>query len=477
MNTRGRLLVGLFRARSRYPRISSPLAIRLSQRPLRVILLTYLTIVALWVCLVAITLHLIDREGANAGTIVRRALLAMWSPDSLLAQANKSVPFYVMAVANALMGVLLPLFVLGAFVFKLFRHDPLVWRQRLTIEAHPSGYYVLAARFYNHFEVPVADVHVRAWLRWTAAENPTVLRNKRLHLLVGGQRDPEPAWPLAVTAGPTTVRIPLCLTSAITDPVKDIELSIQGECLLRDNATLVIIVDGTTTSVNEQFRSLKMYKLRDEIDDELFQDISPDRIIKSEWKNFDGTQLSYVFLYGSLMRRADLEAAGVDWADVMPVKLKGWRRCWNVACDPVTKKLVYRTPDGRAFNGMVVSLGLERSAHASVHGIIARVGYVALAKFDRREQEYVRTDVTRDISWPSLPVATPFRVFTYVPKREAVTEYERRKAAGELAVVTTYLHSVRDAANEVGSECLKDLNEAGGLDGVPVLDLAREDTG
>ncbi len=66
----------------------------------------------------------------------------------------------MLAVANALVSVLLPIFVLGAFVFKLFRHDPLVWRRGVTIEAHPSGYYVLAARFYNHLKVATADVRV-----------------------------------------------------------------------------------------------------------------------------------------------------------------------------------------------------------------------------------------------------------------------------------------------------------------------------
>jgi hypothetical protein len=160
------------------PRLSAPLAIRLSRRSLPAILGIYLAIVAVWACLISIPLHLLATDGSSFGSSLRLALWAMWGPDNLLSRSDGSFIYYAIATVNAVVGVLLPVFVLGAFVFKLFHHDPLVWREKISVEAHPSGYYVLTARFYNHFQSAAADVRVRAWLRWNPVDNRTVYRKQ-----------------------------------------------------------------------------------------------------------------------------------------------------------------------------------------------------------------------------------------------------------------------------------------------------------
>lgn len=269
----------------------------------------------------------------------------------------------------------------------------------------------------------------------------------------------------------------MCSTSETGNLITDDEVVIQGECVPRKTATIIIMADGIIMSLDEQFRSVMTYNLRDEVEEETFQDIYPGVADLAEWSNFDGTQRSYVFLYGSLMRRADLQAVGVTPIDVMQAQLNGWRRRWNVASDPAVKNRTYGLPSGQVFTGMVGSLGLERSADEQVHGIVVRIGYVGLAELDKREQEYTRTDVTRDLSSRPPYPSSPFRVFTFIPKSETIQQYENKKSLGQLAIAASYFHSVRDAAREIGYECLDDVDRAGGLDGVPILELTREDAG
>lgn len=458
----------------RYPRLSTPFAIRLSRRSLVGVLLTYVALVTVWVGIVSVAVYHLGNRGVDASEALRQALWGMWGPDNLLGVRGESTGFYIVAAANALVSVLLPVFVLGAFVFKLFRHDPLKWRKGLTIEAHPAGHFVLAARFYNRFTVPVADVCVRAWLRWTSAENPTVLRNKRLQLLVRGMHDDAPVWPLAIPAEPTTVRVVVASTGTDDMPFGDETFTIQGETVTRDDASIVLIAEGMATGINEQFRSMTTYSLRGDIEAELFQDITPNVRDQVEWRNFDGTQLTYVFVYGSLMREDDLRMAGLGDGERIRVSLRDWRRRWNVASDPAKKNRVYRKSDGNVFDGWVASLGIEAAIDEQVTGVVVEVGYETLAEFDKREQEYLRTDVTRLIVWRALRPSRPFRVFTYVPKPEAVQEFERRREDQTLAVVQSYYSSVAMAAEAINDDD-RDFDQATSLDGIPILALTRED--
>ena len=473
---------GKLTLRRKLPRLSSPLAIRLSRWSLPVILLFYVALVAVWALIVAISLHFVQRAPADFPELLRRALWSIWGPDNLLAPADQTFGYYVVAVANAIVSVLLPVFVLGAFVFKLFRHDPLTWRRHLTLEAHSSGNFALTARFYNEFNREVADISARAWIRWNPPANDTVFRNRKLKLLVRGETDDAPAWPLAEPAQPTTVRVLLCSTEEEPDPLRDDRILVQGEWVPRASATLVLLVTGTTTGVNEEFRSTKIYKLSpdaDEIQEEIFQDITPGKPNQDEWKNYHGTQMMYLFMYGSLMRDADLRREGVEPKKAIQVRLQGWRRSWNVASDPAAKDRQYRRhADNSVYEGMVASLGLERHEGASACGIMAKVDYRLLAAFDAREQEYDRTDVTDAVvcDYGARPEG-PFRVFAYVPKPQAVREYRRRRGNGDLAVRRGYYASIYDAAEVVGGDCLEDLDAANARladDGVPIVDMDFE---
>ncbi|MGR7025134.1 gamma-glutamylcyclotransferase family protein [Geodermatophilus sp. URMC 62] len=460
-----------------------PLAILLSKLDLVQVVGVYVLLVLGWTLVVS-TVLLVD-DGGSSGfvDVVRRAFQAMWGPDSLFGEPGRSLLYYALALLNALVSVLLPVFVLGAFVFKLFSHDPLRWRQRPTLEVHPPGYFVLAVRFYNRLTVDLADVRVRAWLKWTPQDSPTVHRNKQLDL-VRGEHGTEHVWPIAGEGEPTTFRVVLGPTDRPGVPVSAETIEVQGHLVRRDTARLLVIVEGVMTSTNEQFRSRWVYPLRaadgkrpSDIDEEgIFQDIGPDVGPDSGWGNFHGVQDVYVFVYGSLMRDADLRAAGLDPGDARTATLQGWRRRWNVASDPAHKHRRYRhlTPGRPVFTGRIVSLGLEREDGASVRGVVVRVGPRQLADFDLREQDYDRTDVSAAVSWPDRDERRPPRVFTYVPKPAAVADFRRRRGTGELVIEQSYFDSVRDAAARIQGTA-DGFAGVAELDGASVEPLDRED--
>lgn len=472
--------------RARIPKITAPFAVRLSRWSLPVILLFYLVLVLVWALLVAVGLHLLERSPAGFGELLRTAFWAMWGPDNLLARPGESFGYYVLGVANALMSVLLPIFLLGAFVFKLFRHDPLRWRNSVTVEAHPSGYFMLTVRFYNQFSSDVADVNVRAWVRWVLPSDQTVYRNRSVRLWSPRQLVESREWPLAMSGEPTTARVIMCEYGEEgdgVDPLNPDQILIQDEWIPRRTGRLVVVVTGTTTGINEEFRSTKIYSLSGEsgeIQEDIFQDIDPASSDVSEWRNFDGSQKMYVFVYGSLMRDKDLQDAGIDPDDAIRVTLQGWRRRWNVASDPAAKNRVYTvTETGVPFPGMIGSLGVERvgpGQEGEVRGVMAPVDYRLLRKFDLREQDYNRADVTRQIAFDLAPQpAEPFRVFTYVPKDSAVRDYAEPRKGELIAVRKGYYDSILDAATQSYGEVPLDLARANrGLEDASVPVIAME---
>jgi hypothetical protein len=464
----------------RHPLLQSPLAVRLSRLSLLHILGIYLAIAASWVTISAVALYVLEDQDRSFVNSVRLALWAAWGPGNIFGQADRPLVYYALGILNALLSVLLPVLLLGAFVFKLFQHDPLEWRQKLTVEAHPSGQFVLAARFYNRFTVDIADLRIRAWLRWTPLDNRSVRRNMRLQLLAPGQLDYEEALPLALPAEPTTVRVILGPTGNGLDPLDSRnEILVQEELVSRSDASIVLVVDGITTSSSDVFRSTKNYRLDVDVEEDLFQDIPLGSLAGKEWDNFDGTQQAYVFVYGSPMVFDYFTRASLSVTKLQTAKLKGWIRAWNVANNPSIMNHIYYVLDNdgmrhHKFEGHVVSLGLASAEKGDVTGIVTRVGYNNLAEFDLRAINYDRVDVTADIdiSWESTGPEIPSRVFTYVPKKEAIDEFERLKKLNCVVVEKNYYESVRDAINRRDSKCLAGYEEVE-LAGIPIIRMER----
>ena len=466
-----------------HPVRQTPLAMLLSRLSLPAILGIYGFLTAVWILISSAALYFIDPGTRSFGDAMRRSTWAMWGADNLLGQDGKPLLYYALGVLNGCVSIVLPVFLLGAFVFKLFRHDPLQWRSTLTIEAHPSGVFVLAARFYNKFTVDVADLRVRAWIRWIPDESETVRRNRRLELLGTLPKDIEDALPLAATGEPTTTRIRLASTSDTRDPLgSDGRITIQGESVPRRDAHLVIVIDGLTGTTNEAFHSTKTYSLASDIVTEYYQNIPLDVAGGAEWKNFDGTQLAYLFLYGSLMRAGELRALGVSAVGAPQVEISGWRRSWSVIGDAASEVRSGAVDGGGARRDEqrahhFVELGLVRAETRVTRGVLIEADYRLLAQLDSRRNGFCRMDVTSDVEWESRSQALDgrARVYTYVPQQQADWRFEKLKQNGLLAIDRSYWSSIEHAAQTLDERILHNLHDAEHRDELPVLDRPGAD--
>jgi hypothetical protein len=465
--------------RTKHPIRQTPLAILLSRLSLPAIVAIYGVLTATWILACGLGLYWLDPRDASITDALRRSTWAMWGADNLLSQDGKSALYYTLGIVNGAVSITLPVFLLGAFVFKLFRHDPLQWRRTLTVEAHPSGSFVLAARFYNRFTVDISDLRVRAWIRWIPDESETVRRNRRLELLGTLPRDVEDALPLAAPGEPTTTRILLDATSATTDPLDGGgTLLVAGERIPRQAASIVIIVDGLAGVTNEAFRSTKVYSLQTDLSNGGYQNIPLDAADGAEWDNFDGVQREYLFVYGAMLPDLESLAQGAAGAAELPtVALAGWKRSWCVATDLESLRTYDVHGDGASNNqfvGTLVGLGLVRDEGSCTLGVLVEVGYSRLAGFDLQGRNYRRMDVTSDVLWQSMsrPVDSGARVYAYVPRRGAVQGFHELRAAGNAAVDRAHLLSVREAADRLGPQFVRNFDDAQRYPDVPVLDLA-----
>jgi cation transport regulator ChaC len=147
---------------------------------------------------------------------------------------------------------------------------------------------------------------------------------------------------------------------------------------------------------------------------------------------------TFVFGYGSLVRRA----GGI------PCHLLGHRRAWNVAMDnrrTIPGYKYYVDPDtGERPPVRVTFLNVYPTADGQVNGVAFPVTADQLDELDRRERNYDRVDVTRQ-----LDLELSGTVWTYLGSDAA----RERFAAGDAVVAQDYFDAIRD-----------DFAAAGGLD-------------
>jgi len=139
--------------------------------------------------------------------------------------------------------------------------------------------------------------------------------------------------------------------------------------------------------------------------------------LKVSWELCDGfpDNPKYVFGYASLMHPESLckTLEGKDPLNViyLPSKLSGYRRTWsaiwqnNTGDTAADKK--YK-PDYLSF------MNIERSDLDDALGIVTPVTNDNLAKLDIREGNYVRFDVTEDVSVLCGTIEPDAKIFTYI---------------------------------------------------------------
>jgi cation transport regulator ChaC len=177
----------------------------------------------------------------------------------------------------------------------------------------------------------------------------------------------------------------------------------------------------------------------------------------------------WVFGYGSLVSPASMARTlrrdvptGDGWA---PAVLHGYGRRWNYGSSRVGAR--WMADEELVENGLVVALGLV-AADEWCNGVITRLRAGEIEDIDRREANYVRTDVT---SLVETDLAIDGRVVTYVPSPDAVERYEYHRDRGRAGVAARYIDLVRRAFDDLGSDHRRWFDESTPPPDVPIVDL------
>ncbi|PCI49953.1 MAG: hypothetical protein COB49_04400 [Alphaproteobacteria bacterium] len=173
----------------------------------------------------------------------------------------------------------------------------------------------------------------------------------------------------------------------------------------------------------------------------------------------------YIFGYGSLVDpesfRRTRNSDGPVPGDFRAVKLKGYQRIWNVAMDNSLRLQGYKyyidLSTKAPVDGFVVFLNViknqpcENGASTGVFGALIPVKAEDLAKFDARERNYNRINVTTEI----VDVPEGAIVYTYIGKPEACARYEAGKRLKKLFKSESYANKIIDAHNNLNEEAAK----------------------
>jgi cation transport regulator ChaC len=142
---------------------------------------------------------------------------------------------------------------------------------------------------------------------------------------------------------------------------------------------------------------------------------------------------TFVFGYGSLLRRAD----------TMACHLLGHRRAWNVAMDNRRTIPGYKyyldAGTGERPPLYVTFLNIYPAPEARLNGVVFPVDPEALPRLDERERNYVRVEVT-----DGLDVDVGGRVWAYVGRDEARERFEEGRRTHSAVVSERYFDGIRE---------------------------------
>jgi cation transport regulator ChaC len=476
-----------------HPALRHPLVGRLSRASLASVVAVFVGASFALVALVAVVVSATGTPPQGFGTAFRYALANMWNPGDLLERPGQNIWFYSAATLDALQGILLPTFLLGAFVFKLFQRDPLVWRETVSVE-NLGGRPILRFRFYNSMRSPIVRVEVTVYARVRLTGQPGTLRNYRLPVVL---RSGEPAeseeWAFGRTGVPYLVSVPLWDahdTGPVgTDSYKSYERLLRSDTIFippyrepapKDNVDLMVLASGVVLDTGQSFVSMAEYRTDRDLLFGHYQEIGVDYARPPRewpgWENFDGNGSMYVFGYGSLTKPDSVSAElgrPVGRGDIAQAELRGWRRAWNVGSDASSHpERIINNPDKTVFDGVVAVLGLvEGGADDRCNGAVFPVSAEDLAKLVVRERNYRRVDVSRVVTFKGKPDGCV--VFVYVPSAEALDRLQRAVNGPQrrpVAIRASYLEQTRAGFRLMGDQELEQF-DADPLPGFAVVDL------
>ncbi|MGW0486517.1 hypothetical protein [Nonomuraea sp. NPDC003214] len=162
--------------RKRHPVIKTSFALTVSRWKLHRIVFLYAAVTIGIGAATGLALHLARAEDRSISYSLREGFGAILNPGDIL-KAEDSLLFAVIGLLTSMLGVIFPVLLLGAFVFKLFHQDPIVWREALSIEDHLDGFPVLIARFYNGTTSPLVNITIQVFARIQSTGTPRFITN------------------------------------------------------------------------------------------------------------------------------------------------------------------------------------------------------------------------------------------------------------------------------------------------------------
>lgn len=388
-----------------------------------------------------VILRLAQLPGGPATPFMRDFLLMLFSPNSLLDRGDDSVLLYSVVLVASILRVILPVFLLGAFVFKLFRDDPLVWRKSISIEESAiDGPAVLRIRFYNATSSPLVNLTIQVFARVRSTGTPLFVRNAAFKVFQGEDLEVRDSamWALSRPGVPFTVNVPLGTDLTARDMFDNNYLSLpgEGEIVSRDRVRLFVLASGTSLESGATFYSGCEYDLAKDLmlghygEVDVLYDKHP-----KLWKGWDRFEMNadlFVFGYSSLVSPSSVGTTlgrSVDPLAFERAKLQGWKRVWSVGSDKSSHpERTFWRADGTEFDGVTVVMGIEESERGACDGAVFPVTRGDLSVLDTRERNYRRVEVTNDVTWYGKPKDCV--VYTYVPLEEATRRLESALAAG-----------------------------------------------
>lgn len=189
----------------------------------------------------------------------------------------------------------------------------------------------------------------------------------------------------------------------------------------------------------------------------------------------------FVFGYGSLTARS-------GWAARCPTRelrghgfiadVAGLRRTWGVAMDnrrDLSGYKYYTDATGLRLEVFVAYLDLlPAPEQAMVNGLCLPVDEPALARLDRRERNYVRTDISDRIVAATAD-ARGIRVWAYIGSRAARDRLAEGRRTGTAVIDSGYVRTVEAGFSALGEEELDACRASLEPDGLPVVELTRHE--
>ena len=174
-----------------------------------------------------------------------------------------------------------------------------------------------------------------------------------------------------------------------------------------------------------------------------------------------------MFGYGSL-----LTPAGDGIAELVPRRLRGYRRIWNVAMDnsqaiPGYKQ--YLDPaTGTPPHCFVVFLNIVPDRDRDVNGAVFPVSGQELAALDRRERNYDRIDVSSSLAEPMAG-----RVWTYVGSTAGVQRFHAGVHSNTAVISEAYALAVRRGCASLGEDAEVEFQSMTDPPPCPIVPLRR----